>query len=44
MSPCLLDGALLRISHPVFDFGEGLFDRVVMMTLQSGFLLRRGIG
>lgn len=28
MAPGLLDGALLSLPHPVFDLGEGLFDRV----------------
>ena len=26
VSPCVLDGSLLGLTHPVFDFGEGLFD------------------
>lgn len=28
MAPSVLDGALLSLPHPVFDLGEGLFDRV----------------
>lgn len=28
MAPSILDGALLSLPHPMFDFGEGLFDRV----------------
>ena len=28
MAPGVLDGSLLRLSHPVLDLGEGLFDRV----------------
>lgn len=28
MSPCVIDGSLLGRSHPVFDLGEGLLDRV----------------
>lgn len=28
MAPCLLKGALLGCPHPVFDFGECLFDRI----------------
>ena len=26
--PCVLDGSLLRVAHPVFDLGKGLFDRI----------------
>lgn len=28
MAPSVLDGALLSLPHPVFDLGEGLFDRI----------------
>lgn len=28
MAPGVLDGALLSLPHPMFDLGEGLFDRV----------------
>lgn len=28
MTPCVVDGALLCISHPMFNLGEGLFDRI----------------
>lgn len=28
MPPCLLDGALLGVSHPVLDLGEGLLDGI----------------
>lgn len=28
MSPCVLDGSFLGVSHPVLDLGEGLFDRI----------------
>ena len=28
MSPCVVDGSLLCRSHPVFDLGEGLLDRI----------------
>lgn len=28
MTPYVVDGALLCISHPVFNLGEGLFDRI----------------
>ena len=26
VAPCVLDGSLLGLTHPVFDFGKGLFD------------------
>ena len=28
MSPSVADGALLCVAHPMFDFGEGLLDRI----------------
>ncbi len=28
MTPCVFDGALLCISHPMLDLGKGLFDRI----------------
>ena len=28
MAPCFLDGPFLRLAHPVFYLGEGLFDWV----------------
>jgi hypothetical protein len=28
MAPSVLDGAFLRLAHPVFDLGEGLLDRI----------------
>ena len=28
MAPCVVDRAFLGVAHPVFDLGEGLFDRV----------------
>ena len=28
MSPSVTDGALLCVAHPMFDFGEGLLDRI----------------
>lgn len=28
MTPCVIDRTLLGVAHPVFDFGDGLLDRV----------------
>ena len=28
VSPCVLDGSLLGLSHPVLNLGECLFDRI----------------
>ena len=28
MAPSILDDSLLGLVHPVFNFGEGLFDRI----------------
>lgn len=28
MAPCVLEGPLLCVAHPVFDLGKGLFDRI----------------
>jgi len=37
-------GSFGGFAHEVLELCKGRFDRVVMMTLQSGFLLKRGIG
>lgn len=36
-----LDGVLSGFAQERLQLGKGVFDRLVMMTLLSGFLLRR---
>ena len=28
MAPCVFDGSLLGVAHPMLDLGEGLLDRI----------------
>jgi hypothetical protein len=42
--PQFWNGSGSDLSQEGFQLGEGHLDRVVMMTLQSGFLLRRETG
>lgn len=42
--PQIGDGSGCDLSQKGLELGEGHLDRVVMMTLQSGFLLRRETG
>lgn len=37
-----IDGAGCSFAHVSLEFRESIFDRVVMMTLESGFLMRLG--